>query len=200
MQIDKHIESSTPEELFDIVFKQDAIGVALRSVDPNNSRWLRVNQKFCDMLGYAREQLLQLTSVETSLPGDQKFALHYNRQLLRGDLSSYSGNIRYVRKDGAAIWTNTWLSALLGRDGKPTQIFSVIEDISERRQMEATPKAIERRFRTIADIAPAGIFHTNIDGDVTYVNEYWCQLAGMSSEAAKVDTKREEKEDDWPGH
>ena len=81
-------EHSTAVELFNTVFEQDAMGMALRAVDPHDSRWLRVNQKFCGMLGYTREELLQLTSVEISVPDEQYLAVEYNEQLLRGDLSS----------------------------------------------------------------------------------------------------------------
>ncbi len=129
-------ETSVAEQLFNVVFEQDAMGMALRAVDPHNSRWLRVNKKFCDMLGYTREELLQLTSVDISLPDERHLAVKYNEQLLRGDLSSYSRDKRYLRKDGTEIWTNIWLSAVLDPDGIPTQIISVIQDITERKRVE----------------------------------------------------------------
>ena len=121
---------SAAVELLNTVFEQDAMGMALRSVDTHNSRWLRVNQKFCDMLGYTREELLQLTSVEISPPEERHLAVKYNERLRRGDLSSYSREKRYLRKDGTAIWTNVWLSAVLDPDGNPTQVISVIQDIT----------------------------------------------------------------------
>ena len=90
-------------ELLNAVFEQDAMGMALRSVDPHNSRWLRVNQKFCDMLGYTRQELLQLTSVEMSPPDERRLAVKYNEKLLRGEIGSYSREKRYLRKDGTEI-------------------------------------------------------------------------------------------------
>ena len=128
------VQAST---LFNTAFEQDAMGMALRAVDPYNSRWLRVNQKFCDMFGYTREELLQLTSVEISLPDERHLAVKYNKLLLRGDLSSYSREKRYLRKDGTVIWTNVWLSAVHDPEGNPTQIISVIQDITERKEAQA---------------------------------------------------------------
>ena len=60
----------------------------------------------------------------------------------------------------------------------------VVEDITARMQAEELLRESEKRLSDIAGIAPVGIFHTNADGDVTYVNEKWCQLGGMTSEAA----------------
>ena len=57
--------------LFDAVFNQNSMGMAISAIDPPDSRWLRVNQKFCDMLGYTREELLQLTSVDIIPPEDR---------------------------------------------------------------------------------------------------------------------------------
>ena len=143
------VQHSAAVELFNTVFVQDAMGMASRAVDPHNSRWLRVNQKFCDMLGYTREELLQLTSVDISLPDERHLAVKYNEQLLRGDLRSYSREKRYLRKDGTAIWTQIWLSAVLYPDDNPTQIISVIQDISERkeatRKLEESHVELERR-------------------------------------------------------
>ena len=90
MRMGDQAEPSAAAELFNTAFEQDAMGMALRAVDPHNSRWLRVNQKFCDMLGYTREELLQLTSMDISIPDERHLATKYNERLLRGDLRSYS--------------------------------------------------------------------------------------------------------------
>ena len=149
------------------------MGMALRAVDPHDSRWLRVNQKFCGMLGYTREELLQLTSVEISVPDEQYLAVEYNEQLLRGDLSSYSREKRYLRKDGTAIWTQIWLSAVLDPDGNPAQIISVIEDISERKRTEEALKESEEKFRAVVDNTPAAILLKDTGGRYLIANKVW---------------------------
>ncbi len=124
------------EERFRAAFEQAAVGMALRGVDPRNPRWLSVNQKLCDILGYTREELLQLTSIDIIPPEERDVAIDYNERLLRGEITSYSREKRYVRKDGRIIWANTTLSAVCGPDGRPTYAISVIQDITERKQAE----------------------------------------------------------------
>ncbi len=124
------------EERFRAAFEQAGVGMGLRDIDPRKPRWLRVNQKLCDILGYTREELLQLTSVDITPPDERNVAIDYNERLLRGEITSYSRDKRYVRKDGQIIWTNITLSAVSGPDGRPTHIISVIQDMTERKKAE----------------------------------------------------------------
>jgi len=165
--------------LFEAAFEQEAMGMALRAIDPLHSRWLLVNNKLCDILGYTREELLQLTSVDISLPEERQLAVAYNERLLQGDLSSYSREKRYVRKDGRVIWANVWLSAVLGPDDKPTQIISVIQDITERKRADALKREAENRFRDVVNSSPAAITLKDRNGRFQIVNRTYGQWMGI---------------------
>ena len=174
MKLEDQTEPGGAEELFDAVFSQDAIGMVLRSVDPVSSRWLRVNQKFCDMLGYTREELLQLTPVDISLPEERHLAIDYNELLLRGDLRSYTRDKRYLRKDGTVIWTNIWLSAVLDSAGEPTQIISVIQDITEEKRTQEALETSETLLAQSAAMANLGCAVWDYDSEkyITVSEEY----------------------------
>ena len=133
-QVERALRDS--EERFRAAFEQAGVGIALRSIDPRNSRWLRVNQKLCEILGYTQEELLQITSVDVTPPEDRNEAIFRNEQLLRGEIASYSREKRYVRKDGNIIWANISLAAVRGVDGKPSHVVSVIEDVTARKVSE----------------------------------------------------------------
>jgi PAS domain S-box-containing protein len=60
------------------------------------------------------------------------------------------------------------------------KLHSTIEIALYKHQMEKKLKESERRFRTLADSSPVGIFETDADGDCIYVNRRWCQIAGLS--------------------
>jgi PAS domain S-box-containing protein len=63
-------------------------------------------------------------------------------------------------------------------------ILVVCEDISERRQIEEALRQSEERFRTLTSLAPVGIFLADSKQQCLFVNERWCELAGMSSTEA----------------
>lgn len=124
------------EGRFHAAFEQVGVGMALRGIDPRKSRWLRVNQKLCDILGYTRDELLQLTSLDVTPPEDRQTAIDYNERLLSGEIASYSREKRYVRKDGQIIWANVTLSTVRSPAGQPSHIVSVIQDITTNKQIE----------------------------------------------------------------
>ena len=167
--VDAHVDASL--ELFNAAFEQDAMGMALRAVDPQHSLWLRVNQKLCDMLGYTREEMLKLTSLEVSVPEDRPTVIEFNERLRNGELESYSREKQYVRKDGTTIWTNICLTAVHDADGKPTQIIAIIQDISERKAAEDALKISEETLRAALESIPQGVALYDADDKLVVVNE-----------------------------
>jgi PAS domain S-box-containing protein len=69
-------------------------------------------------------------------------------------------------------------------EGKPLRVIGTHTDITERRRAEIALQESERRFQTLAETSPAGVFRTDQQGQTTYVNARWCELAGLSREEA----------------
>ena len=185
MKLGDQTEHEADVGLFNAIFDQDSMGMAIRAIDPSDSRWLRVNQKFCDMLGYTREELLQLTFVDLSPPDERDLSIEYNKQLLRGELSSHSLEMRYLRKDGTEIWTNTLLSAVLDSDGNPTKIISVIHDITQQKVAEDAEELLSKVYQS----SPA-LFTVSSpkEGRHFNVNDAWSSITGYSREEALQNT------------
>src|SRR6516165_2548476 len=74
------------EGRFRATFEQAAVGMALVAPD---GRWLRVNRKLCDIVGYSHEELIGLTFQEITHPDDLETDLAYVRQLLAGEITTY---------------------------------------------------------------------------------------------------------------
>jgi diguanylate cyclase (GGDEF)-like protein/PAS domain S-box-containing protein len=159
------------EERFRTIFEQAAVG--LTRVDLAGVL-VDVNQKFCDMLGYARDELLGKTIREITHPSDYGQGSDYRTQLVRGSAKSRTGEKRFVRKNGTAMWARRTMSVGCDVAGNPLYVISVVEDISES-------KSAEERYRSTFDNAPVGIMHTSIDTDrILHANPRVCEMLGYT--------------------
>src|SRR5215207_6015375 len=156
------------EERFRATFEQAAVGIAHTALD---GRWLRVNHKLCDILGYTCEELLQKTFQEITHPDDLEPTLGYRRQLLAAEIGSFSMEKRYVRKDGSIVWGN--LTASLGREpsGEPGYVIHVIEDITDRKRTEEALQESSREIEDILERITDEFFALDREWRFTYINE-----------------------------
>jgi PAS domain S-box-containing protein len=136
------------EARFRAVFERSSIGKARVSLE--DGRWLEVNDAFCEMLGYAREELLATRWTDVTHPEDVALDLAGFRRMAAGELESYSVEKRFVHRTGRLVWTRLTLSLVRDAEGRPDYEIAVIEDISERRAAEADRERLltaERRAR-----------------------------------------------------
>ena len=121
------------EERFRATFEQAAVGISHVGTD---GRFLRVNRRLCEKLGYTREELLERTFQEITHPADLPADLENVRRMLAGEIQAYSMEKRYIRKDGTAAWIALTVSLARDAEGRPKYFISVIEDIEPRRRAE----------------------------------------------------------------
>ena len=121
------------EERFRATFDQAAVGIG--HVGPDG-RLLRVNRKYCDIVGYSEEELKALTIQEITHPHDLEASMIHFQQMLEGKLGSYSLEKRYVRKDGSFVWVNLTVSTVADPGGNLRFAVGVVEDITARKKAE----------------------------------------------------------------
>jgi len=137
------------EQRFRATFEQAAVGIAHVS---STGQWLLVNQKLCDLVGYTREELLEGTFQKITYPEDLDVDLNYVNRVLAGELNTYSLEKRYIRKAGSLIWINLTVSLVRDAGGEPNYFIAVIEDISDRKQAEATLYRSNQRLAALQEI------------------------------------------------
>lgn len=123
-----------------------AVGVAI--TDPED-RWITVNDRLCEMLGYSREELVGRTFQDVTHPEDRTVHLQGSRELLDGKLKTLVVEKRYVRKDGSELWAMTSVTTPQTRDGRGLNRIAVIQDIGRRVEAERQLRDSENRFRTL---------------------------------------------------
>src|SRR5882672_6066345 len=117
------------EARFRAIFENAAVGIARVAPD---GRWLEVNQRLCDIVGYSREELMTKTFGDITHPGDLEQDLRAMRRMSAGELDTYLREKRYYHKNGSVVWVNLTVSLVRRADGSPDYFVSVIEDISAR--------------------------------------------------------------------
>src|SRR5918993_5813250 len=121
------------EERFRATFEHAAVGAAHVGID---GRWLRVNLRLSEIVGYEREELLERTFQDITHPDDLEEYLEQMRLMLEGELQTYTMEKRYLRKGGPEVWVNLTVSLVRDASGEPAYFIAVVEDISERKKTE----------------------------------------------------------------
>ncbi|MGE4110508.1 MAG: PAS domain S-box protein [Burkholderiales bacterium] len=160
------------EQRFRDIFEQAAVGITRVNLE---GVLIDCNQKFSDMLGYARKELLGRTVKEITHPDDYGLGAQFREQLESGTEKSRSNEKRFLKKDGGFVWTRRTVSATYDAAGNPQYVISIIEDISDRKQLE-------QHYRETFDQAAVGIVHTSVDGRYLRVNRRFCEMLGYSEE------------------
>ena len=120
------------EERYRAAFGQAAVGLAELSPE---GRWLRVNRKLLDIVGYSEDELLRLHLSDLVSAEDWRIDAPLMRALAAGELHSSCREKRYLCKDGHAVWVKATVAAMQPGSGH-AGLVAVIEDISQRKQFE----------------------------------------------------------------
>src|SRR5574340_938449 len=89
------------EERYRRTFELAASGIAHIGLD---QRFMRVNRRLCEILGYPEDELLGRTGREISHPDDQDLIAEIRPRLYAGEVETLRTDKRYVRKDGSTVW------------------------------------------------------------------------------------------------
>ncbi len=169
-------------------FTQAAVGFV--EVDIKTKKCVRVNNCFCDMLGYTGAELAEMAVKEITHPEDIPASVEAMRQLHKGEIDNFNLEKRYIRKDGSTFWAETTCYMIQPHGGEAIYSVALIQDISEKKQLEAerqrTAGALqlsEARANAAFEQAAVGIAESNMtDGKITRTNNYFCQMTGYTTQ------------------
>src|SRR6185295_10561940 len=173
------------EQRFRATFEQAAVGIVQVTRD---GKLLRVNQRFCDLLGYTQAELLSKTVQEITHPEDREPGRDHMNRLWAGEIQAATIERLYLRKDGSSVSAN--LTASIVRDGlaNPLYFIAVIEDTTERKRAEKAVQESEKRFRAIFEHAAVGIAQVALDGKWMTTNPRFCDIVGYTQAELREQT------------
>ncbi|MGB9936922.1 MAG: PAS domain-containing sensor histidine kinase [Methanobacterium sp.] len=131
----KEVEERLKEskEYFKRTFDNSPIGAAVVSLD---YKFLRVNQKLCEITGYTPEELTTMTFVDITHPDDINKDIKQAKLMVNDEIDSYEMDKRYIKKDGSIVWIR--LSVRMVKDilGNQLHYLPMMQDITERKKAE----------------------------------------------------------------
>ena len=167
------------EERFRRIFEDVPLGMAM--ADPY-FHFVRANAAFCRMTGYGEKELAALTFKDITHPDDLAADTEAMNALLRGGLPAHRAEKRFVRKDKEIIWVEATVSALRDGHGQFQHFLVMLKDITARKQAVGDLLQNEAEFRELANGLPSGIFETDMNGRLTFVNRMALEWSGYTEE------------------
>lgn len=130
------------EDRLQAIFNNAAVMVAV--VD-REGHFLQVNPHGSEMLGYRPDEIQQMTLGDITHPDDIELSFQMLDRLVQREISQYSIEKRYVRRDGSIIWVSLSVSPLHGAEGELESVIAVIVDVTERQiALQALREGIHR--------------------------------------------------------
>lgn len=143
-----------------------------------NGRFSFVNRAFCEMVGYAADELLGEQSLQMLIAPDDLTVLNsHNQRHLDTYVDDYE--LRLVHKDGRFIWNAIKIVPVRNGHGKITGSLSIHTDISARKNAEAALLETEHFLRSIMSSVQEGILVCDRELRVRYWNRHMEELTGL---------------------
>lgn len=162
---------------FALTFEQSAVGMA--ETDPNG-KYLWVNQRFADMLGFNPGDIINHHYSQFSHPDGLSDQTRLHSKLLKGSLDWFNVEKRYLRKDGSELWTLLTVTAIRNDHREVESIVTVVQDITARKAAQDALQQREDEYRSLVDTMKEGLIALDPDLRIIFANRSFCDLVGLS--------------------
>jgi PAS domain S-box-containing protein len=144
------------EQRYRAFFELTASGAA--QIDPLTGLFTRVNDAYCRITGYTRDELLKLRGIDITFHEDREADIEKFRALVRGEIAVYESEKRYLRPDGGIVWVISNVTRVRDERGRPQDIIALVHDITKRKQAEEEIRKSEERYHSFVANSTEGIW------------------------------------------
>ncbi|MCR4315149.1 MAG: PAS domain S-box protein [Planctomycetes bacterium] len=144
------------------LFDQELIGVAF--VEAETGRFLEVNGRMCEILGYPENELIRLDFRTITHPGDIAVTNDLYGKFLDGTQKTLQIEKRYVRGDGTIVWGHVTVLPMEGIKNETRSNIVFVSDITNKKRTEEALDKSEKFVRVLLDSIPDLLFRLDSDG------------------------------------
>ena len=132
------------EAILNLFYDLPFIGMAITS--PVTHRWLRFNDRICEIYGYSREELPHIPWTKLTHPDDLDLDVAEYEKVMRGESEGYVMDKRYIRKDGQIIYASINVKSVRKEDRTVDFFVATVQDISDRKNAENALKELNEEL------------------------------------------------------
>ncbi len=178
--IKSHNELLESEQKFRILFELASVGVA--QIDTKTGRFIKINKKYSDIIGYSNDEITGLNFQIISFPNDLENDLQFMDKLIKGEIDEFSMEKRLIRKDGSVIWVFLSVSPMWKFGNEPNYHIAVITDITHKKKIEKSLQESEEKFRLISENTSDGILKVGVANTIEYLSPSYLKIMGYSND------------------
>jgi diguanylate cyclase (GGDEF)-like protein/PAS domain S-box-containing protein len=160
-------------QFYDLPF----IGIAISS--PMTKRWLKFNDRLCEILGYSRAEMAAISWVDMTHPDDLAANIAEFDRVMRGESDGYTLEKRFIRKDGSTVYTTLDVKCVRDADGGVEYMFATTQDISERKQSEARIQNLTQMYAALSECNQAIVRCSSAEELFPEICRIGVQIGGM---------------------
>ncbi|MCK5130354.1 MAG: PAS domain S-box protein [Clostridiales bacterium] len=154
------------EEKFKYVFDNSVVSKSFTTP----AGQVNVNDAFCKMLGYSREELQGMRWQAMTHPDDIESNQQAINKVISGERDSTNFIKRFFKKDGSIMWADVHTTVRRGADGKPLYFMTDLIDITERKRAEESLRKSEKQLRTWLEFSPVCTIILDLDFNLQYIS------------------------------
>ena len=160
---------------------ENCLAVGIVAVDPRG-RHFHVNDAFCALTGFRREDLLGAGIPYPYWHSDERKAYAAAmRKVLKGEITPGGREVRYMTRDGRSLDVLLFASRLTVA-GKIVGSLASVHDITDRKRMESALRESEAKFQNLVETVSDLVWEVDRNGIYTYVSPKVKDILGYAPE------------------
>ena len=165
--------SQTLNSIGDAVISTDVKGNVVR-MNPVAEKLTGVSNE--DATGQTIKSVFPIINASTS----EEIENPIEKVMQSGEVVHLSNHTTLLSKNGERYQISDSAAPIKDEHGKILGMVLVFNDVTEQYKLRQEAKLNARKYRTLATVAPVGLFYTDIQGHCLYVNDTWSEIAGLS--------------------